>query len=392
MKQPLHILCFSTTDWDGVWGSRQQVMLRFAGRGYRVVFIEQSAGLEHFARYPDLLRRKLHRWREGMREVSPNLWIYSLPPLIPGRYYSLWVNNSNQTLTAFWVRRILRRLNARPALLWLYAPELAPLLGRFGERLSVYHCIDEHAAETAGRKRRVLTAMEETLLRGADIVFANSRAIYDKKRSHNPNTHRVPSGADVVHFSRGLDGSLPVHPAIATIPQPRIGYIGNINERLDYAVLDHLASRHPEWSIVLVGDTYPWTMRAPALKRMLALPNVHFLGKHPFADMPAIVKGMSVCMLPYVEDERAHYRSPLKLYEYLAAGKPVVALRHPEVKIIERAVYVAATPEEFASSVSAALEDIDPQQASERVLIAKAHSWDIRVDDMERVIHESLKE
>jgi len=94
------LLCFSSTDWDGIWGSRQQVMSRFARRGYRVLFVEQPAGLEHLLRYPALHRRKLRRWREGLRQVEDNLWIVSMPPLLPGRYYSPIINLVNQWLTA----------------------------------------------------------------------------------------------------------------------------------------------------------------------------------------------------------------------------------------------------------------------------------------------------
>ena len=104
------ILCFSSTDWEGRWGSRQQVMLRFARRGYRILFVEQPAGLEHLLRYRDLFRRKLHRWREGVRSVADGLWIASLPPLLPGRYYSTAINGINQRLTVVWATRLLREI------------------------------------------------------------------------------------------------------------------------------------------------------------------------------------------------------------------------------------------------------------------------------------------
>jgi len=385
------ILCFSSTDWDGVWGSRQQVMVRFAARGYRVVFVEQPAGLEHLARYPDLRARKLRRWREGLRRVTHNLWVYSLPPLLPGRYYSRALNDVNQALTTRYINRVLRELDSKPGILWLYQPELAPMLHRFGERLSVYHCIDEHTANARGRKRRVIGEMEEALLGGVDVVFANSLATYHNKQPYNSNTHRIPSGADLEHFGRALAPGFAAHPQIETIPEPRIGYMGYVNERLDYDTLEFLAARHPEWSLVFVGGTYPWTRDAPPLRRLREYTNVHFLGDHAFADMPAFVRGMSVCLLPYVADERANYRSPLKLYEYLAAGKAVVATRHPEIPLIDGVVYVGDTPEEIASLVSAAIQDDAPERRRQRVDAARPHSWDDRVDDMERIILESMK-
>ena len=385
------ILCFSSTDWDGVWGSRQQVMLRFARRGYRVLFIEQPAGLEHLLRYPALRQRKVRRWQEGLRPVADNLWIASLPPLLPGRYYAAAINQFNQRLTAHWARRALRQLGFGSPILWLYNPEQGPLVGRFGERLSVYHCIDEFTAGTAGRKRRTIAALEAELLSRVGLVFANSLPTYESKRRLNPRTYRIPSGADVEYFARALAPAVLVHPAVACLTPPRIGYIGHVNERLDYDVLEHLARQRPGWSLIFVGDTYPWTPDAPPLRRLRAFSNVHFLGKFSFGDMPALVKGMDVCLLPYVGDERAYYRSPLKLYEYLAAGKPVVSTDHPAAQELGDTVYRGATPETFLERIAQALAEDNQERRQKRIAVAQQHSWERRVDEMERLVREYLE-
>ena len=387
----MDLLCFSSSDWDGVWGSRQQIMLRLARRGYRVLFVERLVGLEHLWRYPDIRQRKRRRWREGLRQVQENLWIISLPPLLPGRYYSITINRLNQRLITRWSKPYLRKLEFSSPILWLYNPEQGPLIGQFGECLSVYHCIDEFAAGTTGRKRRTITALEAELLNRVDLVFANSLLTYNNKRRLNRNTYRIPSGADVEHFAKALDPAMPVHPAIARLPKPRIGYIGHINERLDYAILEHLACQRPEWSLVFVGDTYPWTPDAPPLCRLQTFPNVHFLGRYPFVEMPALVKGMDVCLLPYVNDERARYRSPLKLYEYLAAGKPVVSTDHPEAQELGDVVYLASTPETYLKCIAQALAQDSQQRQQQRVTVAQRHSWDRRVDEMERLIHRYLE-
>jgi glycosyltransferase involved in cell wall biosynthesis len=391
MLKGQNIICFSSSDWHGNWGSRQQVMLRFARRNYRVLFVERPAGLEHLLHYPGLRQRKFCRWREGLRQAQDNLWIVSLPPLLPGRYYSVTINRINQWLTARWSHRYLHKLEFTSPILWLYNPEQGRLLGQFGERLSVYHCIDEFAAGTRGRKRSIIETLETELLRRADLVFANSQLIYRSKRQLNPNTYRIPSGADVEHFAQAWDPAVPVHPAIARLPEPHIGYIGHVNERLDYAILEHLACQRPSWSLVLVGDTYPWTLDAPPLRRLRALPNVHFLGKYPFAKVPALVKGMDVCLLPYVDDERARYRSPLKLYEYLAAGKPVVSTNHPEAQELGDVVYLASTPEAYLERVAQALAQDGQERQRQRVAVARRHSWDRRVGEMERLIHRYLE-
>ncbi|MBL7199910.1 MAG: glycosyltransferase [Anaerolineae bacterium] len=383
------ILCFSSTDWDGIWGSRQQVMLRFARRGYSVLFVERPAGPEHLLRYPDLRWRKLRRWREGLRSVAGNLWIASLPLLLPGRYYSSAINRINQRLTIRWSSRYVSKLGFSSPILWLYNPEQGQLIGQFGERLSVYHCIDEFAAGTAGRKRRVISALEAELLCRADIVFANSSLTYENKRLFNEHTYRIPSGADVEHFARAFvdperpSAALPLHPAVAEIPHPIAGYIGNVDNRIDTELLATAALELPDWQFVLVGQTYPQSADLGALMRCH---NVHFLGSFPFEQVPALVQAMDVCLLPYVPGEVTRYRSPLKLYEYLAAGKPIVSTDQPEVGEFSAWVKIAVTPEEFVAAIPRALEDDCLQKRRGRVQVAQIHSWDRRVDEMERLM------
>lgn len=385
------ILCFSSTDWEGVWGSRQQVMLRFARRGYRILFIERPVGLEHLLRYRAFRQRKARRWREGLRLIEDNLWIVSLPPLLPGRYYSTAINNINQWLTIRWSRRYLNRLKFNVPILWLYSPEQGPLVGQFNEQLSVYHCIDEWTADTTGRKRNTITALETDLLRRVDIVFANSPPTYENKKRFNAHAYRIPSGADVALFARAMDPATAIHRDIAKLPQPRIGYSGHVNERLDYDVLEYLARQRPTWSLIFVGDTYPWTLDTQPLRRLRTLPNVHFLGKYPFTEMPALLKGMDVCLIPYTSDERGHYRSPLKLYEYLAAGKPVVSTDHPEAQEFSNVLYLASTPEAFLASVAQALTQDNKARQQQRVALAQQHSWGRRVDQMEEIIYRMLR-
>jgi glycosyltransferase involved in cell wall biosynthesis len=259
------------------------------------------------------------------------------------------------------------------------------LIGQFGERLSVYHCIDEFTAGTSGRKRRTIAALEGDLLVKADVVFANSSLTFENKRRFNSHTYCIPSAADVDHFAQALEPQLALHPAIAAIPQPIAGFIGNVSNRLDISLLVHVIRRLPEWHFVFVGQTYPQKVDLSPLRR---LPNVHLLGKHSFWDLPSLVKGMDVCLLPYVSDELARYRSPLKLYEYLAAGRPVVSTMHPEVQEMSYVVYVANTPDEFAHNLTRALEEDSPEQQRRRLSLAQQHSWDLRVEEMERILSE----
>jgi len=384
MTKPM-ILCFSSSDWEGKWGSRQQVMQRLAQRGYPVLFIERQIGLEHLWRYPEMRRHKWRRWREGRQTIAPNLTIVSPPLLLPGRYHFRTVARINQWIVIQWTQAYLRRNGLQPQVVWVYRPEDGGLFGHFGETLRVYHCIDEFRAGTVGRKRAVIDALERETLTGADIVFTNSLLTHREKLPFNVQTHRIPSGADVAHFARALDKETVVPEAIAQIPPPVAGYVGNINDKLDIALLTAVAQRLPNWSFVFVGQAYP---QAVDLHPLQALPNVYFLGRQPFAAVPGFVKSMQICLLPYTDSEYTRYRSPLKLYEYLAAGKPVVSTSHPEVAEFAEWVTIADDATTFAAAIVTAAAADSPAQQQQRAAIGRCHAWDARVDIIERVLQE----
>lgn len=372
----LDILCFSTTDWDEIWGSRQQIMLRLAAAGQRVLFVERPVSVEQLLRSSDLRRRRLSSAPgPALRQERPNLWLFRPPLLPPGRYYSDTLNRWGNRLLVNSVRPVLQELGFERPILWLYPPQSAPLIGQFDEQLIVYHCIERFAARQSGRKRQVMLAQEEALLRRADLVFTHAAGL---KALYDPLTKRpvvlVPSAADIAHFQ----STAAVHPDVAALPAPRLGVMGTLDDRLDAGLLLDLAPRYPQGSLVLIGAR---RRAGPDLKALLDLPNVHPLGKRPFAELPALLNGMDALLIPYRRDELTEYISPIKLYEYLAVGKPVVSVDLPEVRPLAEWIEIAGR-EAFPAAVARALESDSPERQAARRQIARAHSWDARVQAM----------
>ncbi len=372
------IICFSSSDWDGKWGSRQQVMLRLATRGHRVLFVEQLAGLEHFWKYADLRKRRYQGWQEGLREIKPNLRLVSPPPLLPGRYYLTAIASVNAAIVQRWLKPYLRQLSFDAPILWLYKPEQAPLIGKFNETMTVYHCIDEFTVGTAGRKRQTIQTLETNLLKRADIVFANSQLTFQNKQKFNPNTYHLPSGADIAHFTKAANPATNIHPDIRKLPRPILAFVGNINEKIDIPMLTSVAHTHPEWTLVMIGQPHPYAIDLQPLQH---ISNVHWLGKQPFSALPEILKGVDICLLPYAQGEATRYRSPLKLYEYLATGKPIVSTPHPEVTQFSNLITISPA-ETFDQAIESALKTDTPQARAKRIQAAQQHSWDARVDEI----------
>jgi glycosyltransferase involved in cell wall biosynthesis len=390
VNQLFDIICFSTTDWDEIWGSRQQIMSRLATRGHRVFFVERPAGLEHLWRYPDIRKNKMERWRQGVKNIVDNIWIISLPPLVPGRYYSTGINAINQWITQISVKSQLSGFKIDSPVLWIYNPEQGNLIGKFNERLSVYHCIDEFTAGTSGRKKRIISQLENQLLSRVDIVLANSQPTYQNKHAINPNTYRISSGVDFDLFTSSCNDE-EISSILSKIPHPRIGFVGNVNDRIDFPLIESLTIQRPSWSFVFVGGTFPLSSDNNAVKRLKSIPNCYFLGKKSYQQVPAFIDGFDVCFLPFVQDERAYFRSPLKLYEYFAAGKPVVATPLPETQEFSNCLYLADSPQQFVAELEKALFEYDPSLEQKRKLIARQNSWDVKVDMIEKIIQDSLR-
>lgn len=381
------ILCFSTTDWDETWGSRQQLMLRLARRGHRVLFVERQVGPEQLLRDPALRLRKFTAWRTTrLRPVMENLWLYQPPLLPPGRYYSPLLNRLGQNTLAKQVQQLQKTLAFSAPILWLYPPQSAPLLGKFNEALSIYHCIENFAGDQRGVKRRVMQWEERQLLSQVDLVFVHARGLLERYQALTRRTITwAPSAADVVHFQ----STTAIDPLVAALPHPRLGVSGTLDARIDIALLEQVAQEQPDWHLVLLG-----TLRSGRinLSRLLSLPNIHHLGYQPFERLPALLNGMDVLLIPYTLTEMTRFISPIKLYEYLAVGKPIVSTALPEVGDFKDHARIAETPQAFIQHIHAALTSDTPAQVAARRSLARQHSWDCRLEVMLEVIATVLKE
>jgi glycosyltransferase involved in cell wall biosynthesis len=380
------IILFSSSDWDGKWGSRQMVAMHLAKRGYRILFVEQMAGAEHMFRYSDVRERRFQRRWTELVEIHDNIWLLTPPPLLPGRYYLPDIATLNARIVERLCKSSVQKLDFQNPVLWLYKPEHSRLIGRLGERAVVYHCIDEYTAGTSGRKRKVIRSLETELMQRANVVFANSLLTYENKRHYNPHTYHLPSAADTAHFSTAADTKESIVPELAHLPHPRLVFMGNINEKIDIPLLNKLAGQRPDWTLVLIGKE---TAAVLKFEELCAKPNVHYLGKRQYAELPALLRSADLCLLPYVEGEVSRYRSPLKLYEYLATGKPIVSTPHPEVDRFKEWVTVAP-PFEFVSAIERTLATDTCDKKENRIAVARQHTWDIRVDRMIEHLNSTL--
>ena len=258
------------------------------------------------------------------------------------------------------------------------------MAGRLGERLSVYYCIDDYASLPDVNSQAV-RAMDEELTRRADRVFIASETLRVSKTLLNNKTHVSPHGVDVDHFARARDARTVIPPEMAILPRPIIGFFGLIEQWIDLDLIDEIAARRPEWSIVLIGR-----MAVPD-HPVCHRPNVHLLGKRLYEDLPAFGKAFDAAIIPYRLTQQVLHANPIKLREYLAMGKPVVSVSTPEIDKYADVVEIADTREEFLAKLDAVLSR--PSTSAEierRVGRVAMESWDARLATVLEIVRQDL--
>jgi glycosyltransferase involved in cell wall biosynthesis len=229
-----------------------------------------------------------------------------------------------------------------------------------------------------------LLSWEAALLECADVMFTGGPSLYRAKQARHPNVHCFPSSVDAAHFRQAREGMAEAEDQ-ASIPHPRLGFYGVIDERLDLRLLDAVAEARPDWHIVLVG---PVVKIDPA--SLPRRPNIHYFGQRSYDDLPRYLAGWDVCLLPFARNDATRFISPTKTLEYMAAELPIVST--PITDVAEpygNIVYLGSTPEEFLAGCEAALAAGPEERASRcdrmRRILAGT-SWDVTVAAMEKLL------
>lgn len=372
------IVCVGFADWDtDLWTNQHHLMSRLA-RKNRVLFVE-SLGL----RQPQLagrdVKRILRRLRRGLAPPREADGLHVLSPLVIPLHRFRAVRELNRRLLPFLVRRAVRRLGLRRPVLWAYVPQAEALLDALDPSLVVYHCVDDLAAQP-GIDAASFRAAETRFARRADLVLASAPSLAERMRTLSGNVLYAPNVADTALFARAL-GDGPVDAALAALPHPRVVFTGAVvATKLDVPLLVDLARARPDWSFALVGPVGVGDPRTD-VAALGAEPNVHLLGARRYGELPDVLRGADAGLIPYARNELTDGIFPMKVYEYLAAGLPVVATQLPSIVGVTD-VATASDAAGIAALLDRALGHDDPARRAARSRAAEAHSWDARLAEI----------
>jgi len=252
--------------------------------------------------------------------------------------------------------------------------------------IKVYQCIDPMITPYDIKHGLV---SELQLVKESDMVICTSKALCDEKSKINTNTFFIPNAADLSHSSKASDKDLAVHPLLKNIPKPIIGYFGSIERRMDYDIIKEVVNANPDKSFVFAGPV----INEHVPEWFFNISNIYLPGQVPYDEMPGMLKGFDIAIIPFKKDDVSTTIFPLKLFEYLGAGKPVI-LTDFNIDLRDYThgvVNFCSDATSFTTAINAILKNDIPGQQALRLSVAQQNTWKIRTQEIADLIEKGLK-
>ncbi|MCF0151195.1 MAG: glycosyltransferase [Firmicutes bacterium] len=383
----MKILCLSTSNYYPFPTRKQNVMNRMTDA--QIIYVDPPVTLIAPLKDPKAQPR-LSMYKQGgkVSDEHPHVTVYAQPPVLPFYNKKRAVNKVNQKRFAKYLAGICRENGFHDDfLLWCYSPmscdvvePLAKELGIDAKALwkrTVYDCVDRHSAYPGMIDPAVVDRQEEDLASRCGVVFATARGLYERLKGFNDNAYLIPNGAAYELFSTAASME---KEGIA----PHFGFVGMLQECIDYDIIRAVADCFPEGRVSLIGRALPGV----DLSWIDRYPNVEYLGLLPQKELPSKIKDFDVCLNVFADNELSKDVSPLKFYEYLATGIPIVSTPVPyQVRDYADCIYIAEDKNDFIKQCRQALsEPKDSPRRAARMAHGRNCSWDERVALMKEIL------
>lgn len=365
---------FPIIDWNYRWQRPQQISRQFARNGTRVFYfyIDTLPVNNADATFEQIQSAMV------VEEAEPNVWLVRLCSHSKLNAYRDPIENALDQKFMLWsIEALKQKFDIRHTVSIVDLPFWSPVVFALDHNKIIYDCMDDHAGFS--NTSEALLSLEPNLIKMADLVVTSSMDLYNNAKTFNPSVYLIPNAAEYEHFA--VD-RYETPSDISQISGPIVGYIGAIADWFDMELVYEVASRNPDWNFVLIGDTY-----FSDITQIEALPNVYLLGERSYGDLPKYLGHFDVCMIPFVMNRLTQATNPVKVYEYLATGKPVVSTELPELHTMRQYVCLADGAEAFEQAIRQALEEKDDLSLIEkRRQFAASNTWTDRFNDFRSLV------
>lgn len=377
-RDHISFLVFSD-DW-GEHPSSCQHLFRKISEKYKVLWVNTIGmrnprlALSDIEKAFNKVRKMLSEPDKGAKHIPGEGVTACQPVMLPFIRLPL-VRRINCSSVIISVRSRLARLDMRGPILVTTVPNACDYVGKCGESRVIYYCVDDFT-EWPGLENNIIREMEEELIQKSDLSVATSQKLHEKLSRSGSPAYLLTHGVDLEFFRQTVARE---HPLLDSIPRPRVGYFGLFDERSNNGLIAELARRMSDVSFVITGRVESDTLCQENIR------NVHFTGSVPYGELPTMVKGWDVLILPYVMNKLTDAISPLKLKEYLAVGKPVVSTPIPEVLKLNEYVSIAETAEEWEKALRTCLDSPDSMKPKPGEDFWANETWDKKAEQFLRI-------
>ncbi|MES2826855.1 MAG: glycosyltransferase [Bacteroidota bacterium] len=387
------IFILGATNFDGIFESTSFNTAKYLAKDNDVYYLDFPFTIKDYfnAEKSEAIAKRKPFFKSSsnglLRLEMHNLNVIILPLLLSinflpeGKLYRLLLKY-NERLIAKRLKKILSSISIKDVIFInsfnFHYPNIGKLINA---AVSVYHCVDPLII---GYDMKHGVVSENILVRDSDLVICTSRQLYREKKLINENTFFIPNAADITLSSKALDPALEIHAVLHDIPKPIVGFFGHVERRMDYDLLTQVAAENPEKSFVFVGPVSEEFVPEYFKK----LENIYFVGRVPYLEMPMVLKGFDIAIIPFKKDQVSSTIFPLKLFEYLGAGKPVILTDfNPDLKeFTEDCVYYCNSSGSFTKAINDCLKNDSPELIEKRRAIAEINTWDNRLLEMSNLI------
>ena len=369
----MDIIYFSNTLWHSLRQRPQQIALALSKKN-RVLFVEPATNIFSLI--------KSNKNNNNFFHIkNTNLFILKAIPTLPFKNYFSFLNKYYQNKVYRTVKKIIKNLEFSDMINWLTFPSHAPLIGKFNEKFLIYECMDEYVEFEKTYKRSLLNRYEEEIIDNADLIIVTSDALLESKKRHSKKIFLSTNAAEVEYFEKVVNGNFEKL-RIFSNENPVIGYIGIIQQKLDYELIENLIKNNPFWNFLFIGPI------RTDISQIEKYNNVKFTNYIPYSELLPYLKTIDIAIVPFSINKMTENINPIKIYEFIAAGKPVVSTPFPEAKKFTRFVNIASGYKEFTIAISKELKENSNEKISLRLAFVKKHNWQERANVLEEKIIE----
>lgn len=357
----------------------------------KVILFQKYKGTAFFKLLTN--RKMLNKFKKRVKSLQGNLIHFPILYPIPFHRFS-FVRNLNYKIAVKQILWFTKTTGKRP-ILWLFYPQLESLIGKFNEKLVIYDCVDFHSSidPVENKFRR---GKEKKIFKKADVVFVNSPVLYRLKKRLHPKIFQVPQGCNVDLFLKTKKQSLPKD--LKKIPPPRIGFIGNIDYRLDFRLIKNLAIENPSWSFIFLGPRWgnPTHNKIVNLNKNLKtlekIKNIYFLGKKSKQQLINYIDNFDIELIPYnIKYKFCRFCYPMKVFEYFCRGKPTISTPIESLTTLQPYIIIANNAKEFSQEIKKILKKGWPTAyIKKQKQLAVANSWQVKIEKISQILRKEF--